>query len=95
MPDPRAVFRQSPNKHRALATLWPELHEALAGIARATTAPRCATGNHRDAPHDARPYAVARVTLNGTPACSACIAQSTRQPAGGHPLQLTDPREVR
>jgi hypothetical protein len=99
--DPRDVFAGNPTKHAALRVLWPELFEALApgggpdssggdGPPMPERVVPCAAGTHNGVPPGARPRAVARVTLNGTPACAACLAGRP-----GYPLARTDPRTYR
>lgn len=87
MGDPYVIFREAlASKRDILKTLWPDLYAALAlpGEPRPTV---CAAALH-DYPI---PPAVGRMSLNGHPACVACLARCPRP--GGYPLKLIDRRE--
>lgn len=85
--DPHQIFREAHDgKRETLRVLWPELYDALKPPDDARKA-LCAAAVH-DYPI---PPAVGRMSLNGHPACVACLARCPRP--GGYPLKLIDRRE--
>lgn len=88
--DPMAVFAQNPDKHETLQMIWPELYDALYVPPEGRRAWGC--GFHRGADGEPGPYfpVVARIWLNGPPACRECVAGKSDTP-GGYPLKLIDP----
>jgi len=93
--DPFVLFAAAPEFRRnILKSSWPELHDCLARLDGPAPQVRCASIRHRALPGDQRPVAVARIVLNGAPACAPCLRTDAKRP-GGYPLALTDPRNVK
>lgn len=89
MPSPEDIFRTgSEVKQSSIQMIWPELYDALAGLAAGqNTVVGCVIG---DCPRTTpRPLAVARLTRMGHPACKAHVDRLADRP-GGWPLPAAD-----
>lgn len=98
MPDPYAIFRGAPEKHRILEIGWPDLYAALKS---ATAAPAAGVARLRPcemlSEHGAgeRPPAVGRISPRGPAACRSCLTRLRPAAPDGWPLDIHDARNAR